>query len=440
MARPTINPKRGRVVRRPSRAAARKARERQERAFIVPVRRLESKQDAWIRQWVRKRWREDPNTILAKLTKLKIPFQQAITNALYQSRIASYRGGRAEGKAIVDAAIKRALPPRKRQIVATVEELEAKPDPFANVAAEYGAWAQTLGDERWQRKIKSVRGTLQSGIEQGWGLQEAYHWEDPDGGRVSAFEATAGRGGPQENGRKGYTRVTDNPGVMPALGEKLDDHKGYELERVARTENTRAFSGGKLDSFKANPSVTGASYQAIIDSRVTDLCESLDGQVMSIDDPRLKRWIPPRHVSCRSDIVPVFVFDDNPAPTVDQETTIKLQDPRTKEDYDFTYTPSRLKFMEDDSGDLSKIGFGRKNLMTVADAERARAGFVAPTKAEIVGQWLHPRSPAKAAATGAKVIAATTKDQAIAQLAALGVEATKALSLAELNALLVEAS
>jgi NAD+--asparagine ADP-ribosyltransferase len=43
---------------------------------------------------------------------------------------------------------------------------------------------------------------------------------------------------------------------------------------------------------------------SVLDTRTSDICKSLDGEVYDLDDP--KRRKPPAHPNCRSTIVPVL--------------------------------------------------------------------------------------------------------------------------------------
>ena len=54
-------------------------------------------------------------------------------------------------------------------------------------------------------------------------------------------------------------------------------------------------------------SVQGFEFSAILDSRTTPVCQSLDGRVFRRDDPAVNELKPPRHFQCRSIFVPVTI-------------------------------------------------------------------------------------------------------------------------------------
>ncbi|MBQ7593244.1 MAG: minor capsid protein [Synergistaceae bacterium] len=81
------------------------------------------------------------------------------------------------------------------------------------------------------------------------------------------------------------------------------------IEAIARTEITRADTYGRLISMKRDEDVIGVEFSAILDDRTTDICESRNGLIMRLDDPRLPENTPPQHVNCRSLLLPLTVYD-----------------------------------------------------------------------------------------------------------------------------------
>lgn len=81
------------------------------------------------------------------------------------------------------------------------------------------------------------------------------------------------------------------------------------LENIARTNNSTAVNEGRMALF-GKPEFKGYiqayEYSAILDSRTTDVCQSLHGKIR-------KDWAertPPNHYQCRSILVPVTVIDE----------------------------------------------------------------------------------------------------------------------------------
>ena len=167
---------------------------------------------------------------------------------------------------------------------------------------------------------------------------------------------------------------------------ELSPSTSWQLDRIVRTETTRAYNQGMLQGYSKDDAVVGYEFVAIVDSRTTDKCLMLDGTIISKDDPRLYELTPPLHVNCRSQLSPVFVFDDRIAATLDDPVTKTLETKQGKE-YSLRYDPGRMMPM-DKNGKLTKAGFGRENLMTIAESEVRRKGFIPPTPEEMRREFL----------------------------------------------------
>lgn len=99
------------------------------------------------------------------------------------------------------------------------------------------------------------------------------------------------------------------PGVK-VDGEQLEP---YRLENIVRTESTAAYNQGRLIEARGKDIVSrmrGMEYSAILDSRTTPVCESLDGKIFEIGDPNLDRLKPPNHFQCRSILVPITTYEE----------------------------------------------------------------------------------------------------------------------------------
>ena len=55
--------------------------------------------------------------------------------------------------------------------------------------------------------------------------------------------------------------------------------------------------------------MAGEMFSAIIDDRTTDICLALDGQVFEYGDPDIARFTPPLHYECRSQFIPVTIYE-----------------------------------------------------------------------------------------------------------------------------------
>lgn len=55
---------------------------------------------------------------------------------------------------------------------------------------------------------------------------------------------------------------------------------------------------------ESNP-IIGFRYNAVMDSKTTEYCRSMDGKVFGLNDPKLPQITPPNHFRCRSILVPI---------------------------------------------------------------------------------------------------------------------------------------
>lgn len=118
-----------------------------------------------------------------------------------------------------------------------------------------------------------------------------------------------------------YNRVKDTINIGVVQGETTDQivNRVLGLKRLRYTDgvnemNRRAATAvirtavthttSKADEavYQRQKNIQGVQYSAILDSRTTPICASLDGQVFKVGEgPR-----PPQHFNCRSTTIPVF--------------------------------------------------------------------------------------------------------------------------------------
>ena len=104
---------------------------------------------------------------------------------------------------------------------------------------------------------------------------------------------------------------------LPYLGDPtvIVDEKQLtapRLETIVRTNTTEAYNMGRLAKLRdpeLAPFIKGVRYSAILDSRTTELCQSLHGMIFKLDNPDLDRLVPPNHFNCRSMIIGVPAFE-----------------------------------------------------------------------------------------------------------------------------------
>ncbi len=96
--------------------------------------------------------------------------------------------------------------------------------------------------------------------------------------------------------------------VMGALRQVFPTFGRGRLENIARTETTAAYNQGRLAMF-GQGNVRAVQFVAILDARTTVICQSRNGMIMMLDDPRLPANTPPLHFQCRSVLIPVDRWD-----------------------------------------------------------------------------------------------------------------------------------
>lgn len=80
-----------------------------------------------------------------------------------------------------------------------------------------------------------------------------------------------------------------------------------QAEALVRTSVNQIANQAAWTTYAQNGDVTQEyEYVAVLDSRTTEICASLDGERFRYDDPTAKR--PPQHWNCRSTIVPVIDY------------------------------------------------------------------------------------------------------------------------------------
>ncbi len=94
--------------------------------------------------------------------------------------------------------------------------------------------------------------------------------------------------------------------TMDALQTALPAASKARLENIARTEATAAYNQGRVVRFlQSKGFIQAVRFDAILDSRVTDICEHRNGLLFALDDPRLRQNAPPLHYQCRSVLSPI---------------------------------------------------------------------------------------------------------------------------------------
>jgi len=95
--------------------------------------------------------------------------------------------------------------------------------------------------------------------------------------------------------------------ISKRIEEKIDSMKGWESERIARTESNRIANLGSLNGFIRSGLKGKKEWISHLDDRTSDICKELDGKIVDLTDAfKLSNgsefMIPPAHPNCRSTI------------------------------------------------------------------------------------------------------------------------------------------
>lgn len=127
--------------------------------------------------------------------------------------------------------------------------------------------------------------------------------------------------------------------VIAALGAAWDAFLERNVAAGVDVALTGALNLGRTDGFAANINIAVYEYSAVMDNRTTQLCRSLNGTVLSPEQYRATKFIPPLHWKCRSMWVAYYKDDsfipDHKAPPAsafkattlsEVATTVELSD------------------------------------------------------------------------------------------------------------------
>jgi SPP1 gp7 family putative phage head morphogenesis protein len=107
-------------------------------------------------------------------------------------------------------------------------------------------------------------------------------------------------------------------------------------QTIARTETGKMYNAGRLARWldpEANGFVEALQYDAIVDTRTTDLCRHLDGMIIAVSNGAMvAKFTPPNHYQCRATWLPVSKYEeweDNFDTSVDPDKNFIFTAPTT---------------------------------------------------------------------------------------------------------------
>lgn len=102
---------------------------------------------------------------------------------------------------------------------------------------------------------------------------------------------------------KGFIRGDSIQDMARLLADKMDANYS-RAENLIHTETRFVQSSASLDAFK-DANVRKFEFMAYIDSRTSNVCRKLDGQIFDIEKAQIGTNVPPLHCRCRSAIAPI---------------------------------------------------------------------------------------------------------------------------------------
>lgn len=88
----------------------------------------------------------------------------------------------------------------------------------------------------------------------------------------------------------------------------------WHAQTIARTETGKMYNAGRLARWmdeENNGFVEALQYDAIVDTRTTELCEHLDGRIIAITNGAMvAKFTPPNHYQCRATWLPVTKYEE----------------------------------------------------------------------------------------------------------------------------------
>jgi SPP1 gp7 family putative phage head morphogenesis protein len=99
--------------------------------------------------------------------------------------------------------------------------------------------------------------------------------------------------------------------VKDSAGTWMSDH---HAQTIARTETGKMYNAGRIARYldpEQNGFVEALQYDAIVDTRTTELCEHLDGRIIAVTNgATIAKFTPPNHFQCRATWLPVTKYEE----------------------------------------------------------------------------------------------------------------------------------
>jgi SPP1 gp7 family putative phage head morphogenesis protein len=107
----------------------------------------------------------------------------------------------------------------------------------------------------------------------------------------------------------GFSSKQPIRGIMSDINKRFDVYNS-RIEALVRTETQYFIVNGRKDRYKEK-GYKELEYIAIIDKLTSDICLSLDGTIIPIEDAMSGINMPPMHTNCRSEVSPIMLNTTN---------------------------------------------------------------------------------------------------------------------------------
>lgn len=176
----------------------------------------------------------------------------------------------------------------------------------------------------------------------------------------------------------------------------------WHAQTIARTESGKMYNAGRLTRWldpENNGFVEALQYEAIIDSRTTELCRHLDGRIVAITNTAaILEYTPPNHFQCRATWIPVTKYEEwkddfdtsmkpeknftytVPLPRLLQGKKEPLVQPKKRIDPTKVTDPDEIRSLNDDDFKVAIKNVKDTSLKLSLVKERAESMLVRQTK------------------------------------------------------------
>lgn len=145
--------------------------------------------------------------------------------------------------------------------------------------------------------------------------KEAEDWIRNRGYEIGVITDDTVRGKIRDEVRKSLVEGTPPRELTARINDITDTWVSLtHAETIARTETAKMYNAGRLARWldpEAGDMVQALQYDAIVDTRTTDLCKRLDGKIVSVKNTKaIADLTPPNHFKCRATWIAVTKYEE----------------------------------------------------------------------------------------------------------------------------------